>query len=546
MKQASKIALNAGRQHQQAEIAPELGKVRQDGYWNNADCEAATGSTAEAAPTRAGAKPGSTLAPAPAKNISRFASLAAAASPVLLAVPAAAANAAPSASGWLGSLWSYVAAYIPAGAVFGGIHLVQKSIKWGINALAKNKIIGENAKDALHFYVTSGAWAAALSLGLYKLGILSETLLTTFVLGATQAAKKKFGNYTQTLLFVKNRPFKLNEIIGLEGNLQIANDMTMDKMNFEVIGRLAVKPTPEEEQEGRVMALKNVIAGRVVDVKGNRFVIKPGSNERKESWYTYTQLNENPITIFRPYETNPAASHSFLSNDIQPQKIGFLDIIKTAAQRPKIPLLKALAATGVAIATPFLLPELKDSMGAALRNFFPYLQAASTLSIALAGSYYIQNWALDLITELAKKFNRARAWAIVAKFLTRIALYAGSGYFLYQTMGISMAALPASFNTLYNTIWAKLGAGFAFSYITSDVWMNWMERILYRRDFPYKIGERIEEAKEIGTLKKIGIQYLTLADTENSHILVPNPIGTFHSFGWVGNSSKKRSEEKTP
>ncbi|MDD5658059.1 MAG: mechanosensitive ion channel, partial [Elusimicrobia bacterium] len=300
------------------------------------------------------------------------------------------------------------------------------------------------------------AYAAGAALGLSALGVSSAALLASFGIGGvamTMAAKEFIGNFLEGVKLLAHRPFVVGDRVRLTLG-PAAEDFTVKDMSL-----------------------------RYVELSGS---------DGSVTMVTYTQLAQNPLTIYREYPSRRAGLAARPSESNQPGRLACW----------------LWTALGLGLAAGLVvLPATAPLQAAAALGWLGWIQAAAAMLAARS----LDKGAAGFIQRLALKRDWSPQTAVLVKLAVRLALHLAGGAVALRFIGMT-----------WSTLLASLGAtSIALGWASADIMGNLIQAFWLLLARPFGVGDRIEVAGVSGAVLDMNLSYVVLAGAGAAHALVP-------------------------
>lgn len=513
-----------------AQAVLEQSKIEQDKYWTNS---ADQGDRAPAART---AQIAAVSAVQRGQRLPLLKRLAVGAGTVLLPSTALAAQAQASAPSWIGDLWSQLQPFAIALSIFKGADYIHKIAKSRIDQLD----VSSKTRNTLNGVSAIATGFLGLTFGLKAMGVPPATLATAFVIGAALNLQATVGNIMNGLLFLKNKPFALDEVVRLEDSLYKVAEMKVTQIKFEAIGKLIEKALPEHEKNGNVIIPFNSVdpLGRDSDENGFGLVAKPGPNEAKFRWFSYNQLNLEPITLFRldaerlyQFRHQEKIKFNFF-NFVTGSKIKLIKLLNAAKEMPKMPFIKAAIWTASAFAAHYASPHFLSA--SITQNVIPYIQAGLIVIAARAW----ENGIVGLINHMHLSYSDD----ILAKFITRLTVYAAGTSFAVYSIAAALPSLTAGLGKFFGATETKIGLPIAAAIVAKEIGQMLLRLTYKLLSWPLPFDKKVRVGKVVGMLKEFDMYSVRLISGQHAETLVPWPIAEFYPLDDVEPAQDKLPE----
>lgn len=470
------------------------------------------------------------LAPAsPRRRAARWQSAAAG----FAVLPAAAAGA----PAWMTSAMGALHPYLVGGAVLGATWAVHKASRALVNRMAKRGKWNATTTDNVRFGVSVVTWLVGAGVGLKLAGIATTTILTTYGVAITLAVRKTVANLVQAVLILVQRPFVVEEKIRIGDVVYRVDDMQLQHVRLQVLGRLA-KDAPAADKVEKGVVVKPLAdidpLGREIDEKGNRFALVretmpgPESKDAKATQefeiFTYSQLAALAVTLFRPY--SPGQSKKLerlrLKEELDNAKRPVSKLVTAVQETGARSLVRAALWMALALALIPLLPVVQAWLGwKFLALIMPYVHGLATF----VATRNVANFGGRLVPVLFAKFGRSQQAAVVARLAVELAVW-----------GIGLSATMGAIGVQWDSVVTSLGVtAAAMTAAQTDILNNFAQAFLLRVYRPFDIGETVRLGGEVGVVEEMGMFYVVLRPASGLHVVVPygaidaKQLGTYES-----------------
>ncbi len=386
--------------------------------------------------------------------------------------------------------WTLTKPYIIGSGLLFLIYGVHRALSWSISKLSAAFHWNPNTTDTVRFAASASNWLLGLGLVLHFAGISNQVLFAAGGIALGLAINKTLSNLLRATLFVINRPFNLNEKIRIDDKIYKVADL---KPKYVKLQFLQMAPD----------------------------ALIPGDPGPETVYFTYSQISNKAVELFRPYNIDDKISFKVLLN------LGIVPFWKALKELPYSSYLKA-ALWGFGL---FLfgeaLPVLKAHAGYHfIGSILPFAQSLFALLVSSAISHSLQEF-IPLIGKYAH-------WDEETTALFRLALQLAA-----NIIGISLAIGALGLHLTSLAVGLGVGAA-AFTLASNNILANIAQAVSLRWQSPFRVGDVIEIAGKTGEVANIGLFYVVLKTGENQHTLIPYYLLEYYEL--IIHSSPRASE----
>ena len=386
--------------------------------------------------------------------------------------------------------WALTKPYVIGAGLLFLIYGVHRALSWSISKLSTAFHWNPNTADTVRFAASASNWLLGLGLVLHFAGISNQVLFAAGGIALGLAINKTLSNLLRATLFVINRPFNLNEKIRIDDKIYKVADLQPKYVKLQFLQ----------------MAPDALIQG------------DPGP---ETVYFTYSQISNKAVELFRPYDLDDKISFKALLN------LGVVPFWKALKELSYSSYLKA-ALWGLGL---FLfgeaLPILKAHKGYHfIGSILPFAQSLFALLVSSAISRSLQEF-IPLIGKHAH-------WDEETTALFRLALQLAA-----NIIGISLAIGALGLHLTSLAVGLGVGAA-AFTLASNNILANIAQAVSLRWQSPFRVGDVIEIAGKTGEVANIGLFYVVLKTGENQHTLIPYYLLEYYEL--IIHSSPRASE----
>ena len=386
--------------------------------------------------------------------------------------------------------WALTKPYVIGAGLLFLIYGVHRALSWSVSKLSTAFHWTPNTTDTVRFAASASNWLIGLGLVLHFAGISNQVLFAASGIALGLAINKTLSNLLRATLFVINRPFNLNEKIRIDDKIYKVADLQPKYVKLQFL-----QMAPD--------------------------ALIPGDPGPETVYFTYSQISNKAVELFRPYNLDDKISFKALLN------LGVVPFWKALKELQRSSYLKA-ALWGLGL---FLfgeaLPILKAHKGYHfIGAILPFAQSLFALLVSSVISHSLQEF-IPLIGKHAH-------WDEETTALFRLALQLAA-----NIIGISLAIGALGLHLTSLAVGLGVGAA-AFTLASNNILANIAQAVSLRWQSPFQVGDVIEVAGKTGEVANIGLFYIVLKTGENQHTLVPYYLLEYNEL--IIHSSPRASE----
>ncbi len=386
--------------------------------------------------------------------------------------------------------WALTKPYVIGAGLLFLIYGVHRALSWSVSKLSTAFHWNPNTTDTVRFAASASNWLIGLGLVLHFAGISNQVLFAASGIALGLAINKTLSNLLRATLFVINRPFNLNEKIRIDDKIYKVADLQPKYVKLQFL-----QVAPDALIQG-----------------------DPGP---ETVYFTYSQISNKAVELFRPYNIDDKISFKALLN------LGVVPFWKALKELQRSSYLKA-ALWGLGL---FLfgeaLPILKAHKGYHfIGAILPFAQSLFALLVSSVISHSLQEF-IPLIGKHAH-------WDEETTALFRLALQLAA-----NIIGISLAIGALGLHLTSLAVGLGVGAA-AFTLASNNILANIAQAVSLRWQSPFQVGDVIEVAGKTGEVANIGLFYIVLKTGENQHTLIPYYLLEYNEL--IIHSSPRASE----
>ncbi len=386
--------------------------------------------------------------------------------------------------------WALTKPYVIGAGLLFLIYGVHRALSWSVSKLSTAFHWTPNTTDTVRFAASASNWLIGLGLVLHFVGISNQVLFAASGIALGLAINKTLSNLLRATLFVINRPFNLNEKIRIDDKIYKVADLQPKYVKLQFL-----QMAPD--------------------------ALIPGDPGPETVYFTYSQISNKAVELFRPYNLDDKISFKALLN------LGVVPFWKALKELQRSSYLKA-ALWGLGL---FLfgeaLPVLKAHKGYHfIGAILPFAQSLFALLVSSVISHSLQEF-IPLIGKHAH-------WDEETTALFRLALQLAA-----NIIGISLAIGALGLHLTSLAVGLGVGAA-AFTLASNNILANIAQAVSLRWQSPFQVGDVIEIAGKTGEVANIGLFYIVLKTGENQHTLVPYYLLEYNEL--IVHSSPRASE----